>query len=188
MSSVKQRSIVVFADSAFANMPGSKSQCGHIGFLVDSVADATDLDFRKTWTMWWSSGRVKRVVRSTLAAEGYAVSEAVEHAIYLQRLISEIESAPGSQQSQHGFRKLPIPIRVVSDSQSLVTTVQRDTGAGQHRRFAIVLAMLREVFASKNDEQCELIWTPTGKMVADGLTKVMSSALLSCACGSRKFE
>ena len=49
---VRDNSNVIFADCAFANMPGSKSQCGHIGFLASNPEKMVDLDFRKSIPMW----------------------------------------------------------------------------------------------------------------------------------------
>ena len=75
-------------------------------------------------------------------------------------------------------------IDLFSDSSSLVTTVLRDTGLGADERFAIVVAGLRETFAPQGTDRCRLTWTPTWRMVADPLTKIITSALLTAFfCG-----
>ena len=136
-------------------------------------------DFTSVIPLWWNSSTVKRVCRSTLACEGYAVSEGVEQSLYVREILSEIETSPGTQRVSHGHRMLDMNIDLFSDSNSLVTTVLRDTGLGADKRFAIVVAGLRETFAPKGPDRCRLSWTPTWRMVADPLTKIITSALLA---------
>ena len=40
----------------------------------------------------WSCANIKQVVKSTLAAEMLSLADALDHAIYLQKVISEITS------------------------------------------------------------------------------------------------
>ena len=40
--------------------------------------------------VYWTSSTIKRVVRSTLAAEAYSVSEAVEEAQWLRSVLAEM--------------------------------------------------------------------------------------------------
>ena len=47
-----------------------------------------------------------------------------------------------------------------------------DSGAGRDKRLRIVIAMLREVL--KLEPWVEILWSPTNRMFADGLTKVDS--------------
>ena len=70
-------------------------------------------------------------------------------------------------------------IDLFSDSSSLVTTVLRDTGLGADKRFAIVVAGLRGTFAPEGPDRCRLSWTPTWRMVADPLTKIITGTLLT---------
>ena len=160
-----------------------RSQFGPLGALSDRPDEIKALDFRRGTPLWRRSGRARRVVRSTLAAEGYAVSECVEMCLYVRALLSEIHHSPGTQRAVMGYRQLKMPIHVYSDAQSLVTTVLRDVGVGSDRRFAIVVASLREVFTK---EGASLTWTPTWKQVADALTKVASSLLLRAVFSGRR--
>jgi len=107
------------------------------------------------------------------------VSEAVEQATYAREVLSEVERAPGTQRARFGHTALGMNIDLLSGSNSLVTTVQRDTGLGADRRFAIVVAGLRETFAPGGEDRRHLSWTPTWRMAADPLTKLISSALLA---------
>jgi hypothetical protein len=71
----RDRTSVPIADSSHASLrrpsgEKTKSQCGHLGFLSE-LPDAVEmLDFTRLWPMWWWGVRVRRSVRSTLAAEG----------------------------------------------------------------------------------------------------------------------
>ena len=156
-----------------------RSQCGHLGGLCLDFNGVSNSDFSSVIPLWWNSSTVKRVCQSTLACEGYAVSEGVEHSLHVREILSEIETSPGTQRSRHGHHTLNMDIDLFSDSNSLVTTVLRDTGLGADKRFAIVVAGLRGTFAPKGPDRCRLSWTPTWRIVADPLTKIITSALLT---------
>ena len=53
--------IAVFSDASFGNLRDGSSQGGHIIFLYDKYKNCSPIG--------WSSKKIKRVVRSTLAAE-----------------------------------------------------------------------------------------------------------------------
>ena len=55
------------------------------------------------------------MVRSTLASEGYAVSEAIEQAEFVCDLISEITTSPGTQLASRGSELIPLHATVFSD-------------------------------------------------------------------------
>ena len=78
--------LLVFSDSAFANAEGERSQCGTVTVLVmpQHVNDVIEKGRYDLCTfLGGRSATVKRVVRSTLAAEGYATSEGVECGSYI---------------------------------------------------------------------------------------------------------
>ena len=70
LSDMKNVRLICFSDASFANLPNSGSQGGYIIFLVG--------DNDKCAPILWKSMKLKRVVRSTLAAETLALEEAVE--------------------------------------------------------------------------------------------------------------
>ena len=47
-------------------------------------------EFQLGHLVYWTSNTIKRVVRSTLAAEAYSVSEAVEEAQWLRSVLAEM--------------------------------------------------------------------------------------------------
>ena len=71
-------SVVCYADAVFANAEHEKSQCGLVCCLTHSLEVLTTGRFDMNTIISWQSSTIKRVVRSTLAAEGHAVSEGLE--------------------------------------------------------------------------------------------------------------
>ena len=70
------------------NHEGRGSQGGYLIFLVDENS--------KFNLISWQSKRIKRVIRSSLAAETLALSDSVDHAIllvcFIKRVISKIQN------------------------------------------------------------------------------------------------
>ena len=73
-------SILSWADASLANVEGVRSQCGHITSLTSSPRLYSEGRFDTGCVILWQSATVKRVVRSTLAAEAYGISEGIETA------------------------------------------------------------------------------------------------------------
>ena len=90
------------ADAAFVNHEDRGSQGGYLIFLVDENS--------KFNLISWQSKRIKRVIRSSLAAETLALSDSVDHAIYLSVLLKELYPK---------FKTNDIPIEIVTDNKSL---------------------------------------------------------------------
>ena len=87
---LKSCTMVAHGDSAFANMEGEKSQCGVTisAIMEKDVEEYHNGRCDRGWPMSWTSSTIKRVVRSTLAAEAYAVSEAGEDAEYIRSVLA----------------------------------------------------------------------------------------------------
>lgn len=82
--------MVVISDAAHANLPDGYSSAGrHLVLLVGEQ--------KKCYTLTWSCNEIKRVVKLTLAAKLLSLSEAVDHAIYLRHIISELTSISEEQ-------------------------------------------------------------------------------------------
>ena len=71
-------SVVCYADAGFANAEHEKSQCGLVCCLTHTPELLKTERFDLSTIISWQSSTIKRVVRSTQAAEGYAVSEGLE--------------------------------------------------------------------------------------------------------------
>ena len=72
----------LFIDASFDNLPNGGSQTGQIIFLTDDKSNICPL--------YWNSSKIKRVVRSTIAAETLSLSEGCDIAMYINKLVSEL--------------------------------------------------------------------------------------------------
>ena len=81
--------LVTYGDASFSNMEGSKIQCGVNVFLTHEPLRFWHGEFQLRHLVFWTSSTIKRVVRRTLAAEAYSVSEAVGEAQWLRSVLAE---------------------------------------------------------------------------------------------------
>ena len=132
-------------------------------------------EFQLGHLVYWTSSTIKRVVRSTLAAEAYSVSEAVEEAQWLRSVLAEMwpsvpTSLPRSLRIVE-MDSLRRPIVTLSVSFNLCQAVKSDKGTGSDKRLRIVTAMLRQVFCGA--QGATLAFVTTATMLADALTKAL---------------
>ncbi|CAE8684988.1 unnamed protein product, partial [Polarella glacialis] len=169
-------------DSAFANAQGLKSQYGVVVVVTTDPRSyiAGQYSVGMMWT--WASATIKRVVRSTLAAEAYAISEAAEFGHLLRQLLQQVHH-PELTLKQLEAAAPTGALLVVTDSQNLATNVPKDTSAVTDKRLRIVITMLRETFLDPQ-QRTQLLWKPTGLMLADGLTKAVKADALLAATDS----
>lgn len=190
---MKDAALLAFGDAAFANAPGDKSQWGGLIALTHNPNQVWKGRYDLAIPISWVSATIKRVVRSTLAAEGYATSEILEQAQWTRFVLAELCNAH-TRMDLHHVEKLAIgkPIYVLTDSNNIGTTVKSDAGQVADKRLRIVVSMLRESFTEdENDELYEnakLHWIPTTHMVCDALTKVMCTLMLVAFMMSKRFE
>ena len=93
--------IIVYSDAAHGNLPNGGSQGRYIIFLCGDQNMCVPLN--------WEPKRIRRVVRSSLAAEALALSDALDDAVYLMNFFSEI-------MFNNNYK---IPIEIVIDNKSL---------------------------------------------------------------------
>ena len=74
--------IVTYTGAAHGNVDGVGSVGGHIVLLVDQDGNCCPL--------MWKSNKIRRVVRSTLAAEALSMEERLEDSIYLRAMVGEL--------------------------------------------------------------------------------------------------
>ena len=75
-----------YSDSSYANLPGGGSQGGLIIFLKDQGGNRCPI--------FWQSRKIRRVVKSTLAAETLALLECSETAFFIAKIISDLVNIP----------------------------------------------------------------------------------------------
>ena len=113
--------------------------------------------------MFWKSVKVKRVVRSSLAAETLAFVEDSEIAYSIGRMIGEI----------FGNEDMYFPIKCITDNKSLHDASQT-IKVVTDPRLKVEMAIVRQM-VEKNE--ITVNWTETGKQLADSLTKEGSSSV-----------
>ena len=123
------------------------SQGGYIIFLCDK--------FSKSVPLAWNSTRLKRVTRSTLAAETLALTDGCDTTFFIANLITDI-----------GLYKT-IPITALTDNQSLNDTI-KTTKPTLDRRLRVEISALREM-CDKNE--INIHWISKQHQLSDVLTK-----------------
>ena len=140
--------LICFSDASWGNLPEGGSQGAYLIFLVGADGTANIVS--------WQSKRLRRVARSTIAAETLAVMNACEAAFLLSKQIAEII---GSND---------IPITLATDNESLANAI-RSTTSVEEKRLRVDISALREMIAK--GELADIKWISTSSQLADSLTK-----------------
>ena len=138
--------IKLFTDASFNNLEGGQSQGGHIVFLTDSSGNSSPIS--------WSSNKVRRVVRSTLAAETLASVDGADTACFLAEMVGEF------------LAKTP-DVVCYTDSRSLFECAG-STKSVSDRRLRVEINALREMI---NKDEIILRWIDGRYQMANVLTK-----------------
>lgn len=145
-------SIIVYADASFGNInSGTDSMGGNIVFLADGNNMCVPLD--------WSSCKIKRVVKSTIAAETLALCDGLDNAIFIRRLVVEMLMWQEDQ----------IPIIGITDNRSCYEAV-RSTSLVDDKRLRREISYIQEMLENKIVKDIQ--WVEGEKQLADVLTKV----------------
>ncbi|CZS95546.1 related to TY1B TY1B protein [Rhynchosporium graminicola] len=151
----KSLKLVVFTDGSFANLKDFHSQIGYVCVLTDK--------YNKANVIHWSSVCCKRVTRSVLASELYAMSEGFDMAGAIKTTIEQI------------MEITVLPLIMVTDSKSLYDCVVR-LNTTREKRLMIDLMCLRQAYERK--EISEVIWVAGPDNPADAMTKTNCNGAL----------
>ena len=152
---LSQSSVVVYSDASYGNLPDGSSQGGYIVFLRDNKGRCAPLA--------WSSSKIKRIVRSTLAAECMALQDGADAAVLLAALISEA-LYDGSE---------GMSVMCCTDSRGLYRALY-STKAVQDKRLRIDIARMRQML--EVGEVTKVSWVDSSQQLADCLTKKTASS------------
>ena len=161
---VKKAVMVAFSDASFANMPRHGSQAGYMILVAENSCVSRAA---RAAVVAWNSHRNKRVVKSTLAAEGAALSEAQDALEYARVLFMQML---GQVDGRNWQDALKMPGYLVMDAKSLYDSLMKPGSMPKEKRVALDLAAIQEALARETDFAR---WTPTRHMLADVLTKAM---------------
>jgi hypothetical protein len=161
---IESTQVVAFTDSSFNNLEDGGSQGGHVVFLKDK--------HNRSCPISWRSQRVRRVARSTLAAESLSFADGVDAAAFVSSLAAELQAT-----------KWQWPVIGVTDSRSLFDAASTSTQITD-RRLRVEISAIRD---SKERGELEVIWTSADNQLADVLTKKGASSykLLSAVTEGR---
>ena len=139
--------IYVFTDASLANLPdGVSSSLGIVIFITDG---------NRACPLSWHANKIKRVVRSTLAAETLALLEGLEEAMYLKTMIKKIDTSQ------------VIPIVGYVDNKSLVESIY-STKLASDKRLRIDIGAIKQMLRSDIEQ---VKWLPGSSQLANCLTK-----------------
>ena len=146
--------IVLFTDAAWANLENCGSVGGHICFVEDCEGYMCPIS--------WNANKIKRVVRSTLAAEMLSLQQGLEDALYARAILTDL------------LQKTPdnIPIVAYVDNKSVVEALG-STRMVDDKRLRVDVAAIKETL--EKGEISNIQWVPGENQIADCLTKRGSS-------------
>ena len=178
--SLEKLTFVAFGDASFAS---SKNLNSHQGILICATDDRLNQNLEAPVSLSWSSKKIPRVVRSTLSAEAYAMSKAVDLLGWVRMLWGVIHIPDFKwQQPEQGFKQLRTAV-IVTDCKSLYDLVTRlAMPACEEYRTTLEVLLIKQ----RCLENACFRWVPTTLQAADCLTKAMD--LLRAALARGQFK
>lgn len=146
----------VYADASFAGNPDLSSQLGFVILLCDTSG--------RSHVLSYGSRKCKRVVRSAMAAEVYALAAAMDEAFTLRYDLEML------------YRR-HVPLNLFTDSKQVFDVITRATHPTE-KRLMIDVAALRESYNRHEISYLGLISTENN--VADAMTKLRCGSALDC--------
>ena len=143
--------LVVYTDASFGNLSHGVDSYG--GVIVFLVANG------RCGAVVWRSGKIKRVVKSTMAAERLSLSEGLDEVVYVKQILCEILNLDPC---------VSLPIIGVSNHEGLCKSL-RSTKLVDDRRLRIDLASMKQSLAQGTVKEVKLC--ATKDQLADVLTK-----------------
>ncbi|VDI09013.1 Hypothetical predicted protein [Mytilus galloprovincialis] len=155
--------IFVFSDAALGNINDGKGSTGaHIVWINKLIIKDR---IGKCCPISWQANKIKRVVRSTKAAEALSLQEGLETALYFQKIVEDI---CGEQ----------IPITAFIDNKGATEAI-KSTKLVEDKRLRIDIASISEMI----QKNCvEIKWCPGKVQLANSMTKRGASGIYLLMC------
>ena len=160
----KSLRLMVFTDASFANNKDLSSQIGYVVVLADATNQANILH--------WSSIKCKRVTRSVLASELYAMAHGFDIGAAIKSTIEAISNTR-------------LPLVLCTDSKSLYDCLVK-LGTTQEKRLMVDLMCLRQAYERR--EIAEVRWIDGNSNPADAMTKEKPCQALRVLIDSNKLD
>ena len=146
----------VYSDSSFNNLANGGSQGGYFLFLCDMENNVTPIQ--------WQSKKIRRIAKSTLAAECLALEDAVDSAYYLKCVLMDILQLTPDR----------IEIECFIDNKSLFDSLHSTTNVKEGKRLILDIALIKEMLQKKEINIIHLV--ESKKQLTDSLTKQGASS------------
>ena len=151
VGSLEETELLLFTDASYANLSDRVSSAGgYIIFLKGRNGRLCPIS--------WASKKIKRVVKSTLAAEALALVEGLDACYFVRSIL--LEMIPVTKVNV-------IPIKCYTDNKSLSENIH-STKLISEKCLRLDLASIKE---SVNAGDIEVVWIRTSKQISDCLTK-----------------
>ncbi|KAJ8039823.1 hypothetical protein HOLleu_13945 [Holothuria leucospilota] len=124
--------LILYNNASLGNLPDGGSQGGHIIFLARENGKAVPIA--------WQPKRIRRVVRSSLSAETLAMADAIDNAIFLAALLTEL---------LYGTLDPPLlPFVCITNNHSLFDNIY-STNLVHEKRLRIEIRGIKELIDNK---------------------------------------
>ena len=143
--------IVIFTDASLGNLnEGLGSTCAYIVWLMDQTGNCCPIE--------WNTHKIRRVVRSTLAAEMLSLREGLGAGFYYRQMMEEIL----------GLDFKTINIEAYVDNKSVIEEIS-STRMVEDKRLRVDIATIRELLKLHDVSRIQCV--PGQLQLANVLTK-----------------
>ena len=143
--------IVVYTDASLGNINGGTGSTGAlIVWLMDNTGQCCPIA--------WNAHKIKRIVRSTLAAEMLSLQEGLETSFYYRQMLADILS----------IEPKTIKIEAYVDNKSVIEAIS-STKMVDDKRLRVDVAAIQELLKLNNINKIE--WIPGHLQLANSMTK-----------------
>jgi hypothetical protein len=170
--------VFTFVDASFANNKDLSSQIGYVLVLANEREVGTDKKeiLLRGNIIHWSSTKCRRITRSVLASELYAMTQGIDTTFSINTTLTVI-------MKQLGFEKLPIII--CTDSYSLYECMVK-LGSTKEKRLMIDLMAMRQSYERR--ELSEIRWINGKDNPADAMTKSIPNKALQSLIDTNELQ
>ena len=145
-------SLVVYSDASLGNLVDGGTQGGHVILLVGQGGRCSPIH--------WSSKRIRRVVRSTLAGETLAMADGIDDGIFFATLYAELTVGKPDPKV--------LPICCVTDCKALFEAIKSNKFVTE-KRLRLEISAIKEKLENRQLEKID--WCDSSNQLADCLTK-----------------
>ena len=152
LGSLENWVLEAYGDAGFKSLPDKVSSCsGSVLLLTNSATKSASV-------LSWKSNKIRRVVKSSTAAECLAANETLDALVYIKTVLRELLGGPMKD----------IPLVLNTDSKNLYNSVHTSSLVDNHRLRTDIAALRQSI---DDGELQNLFLVTCEKMLADVLTK-----------------